>query len=131
MLMRSTDCSYAAAPRGRTTRRKEGEHRPALRHRRPPFPFKHRLRKPRVAPSDYRTADRVGRDYELQDVLDGLAASLKAIGHITTPEHDERLSVIEAEIGPYALAFAYEINRLDGLVTGSQDEGGSACEGAG
>jgi hypothetical protein len=69
-----------------------------------------------VALTRYRTADLVARDYELQDVLDAVAARLRAIEHVRTPDHDDRLSEIEAEAAPYALAFLYEIGRLDELV---------------
>lgn len=93
-------------------------HSPALRHRRPPIP--HKLRATSAAHLGHPHADLVGRDYALQDVLDRIAAGLKAIEHIKTPEHDDRLSLIEAEAAPYALALFHEIRRLDGLLIRKQ-----------
>jgi hypothetical protein len=90
---------------------------PALRHRRPPIVHKKQRQRRRPSPG-YRHADLVGRDYELQDVLDRIAADLQAVEHIRTPEHDDRLTLIEAELAPYALALFYEILHLDGLLIG-------------
>lgn len=63
-------------------------------------------------------ADSVGRDYELQDVLDDVDARLKSIENIRTREHDDHLAVIQAIAAPYALALVHEIHRLDELVIG-------------
>jgi hypothetical protein len=87
--------------------------------RRPPIPVKKRATAESARRVEsHRHADLVERDYELQDVLDVLAARLQAIEHITTREHDDRLSVIEADAAPYALAFFLEIQRLDAAVIG-------------
>lgn len=89
---------------------------PALPHRRPPS------RRTRRPISEFRAiehphAELVGRDYELQDVLSRIAASLGTAEQIGTPEeHDERLSSIEAEAAPYVLALLLEIQRLDAIV---------------
>lgn len=73
---------------GGTSGRTYGPSR-ALRHRRPPIP--HKPRATSAPYTGYPHADLVGRDYALQDVLDRIAAGLKAVEHIKTPEHDDRV----------------------------------------
>lgn len=58
----------------------------------------------------------MGREYELQDVLEDLGARLTRIEDVCGREHDDRLAEIEAVAGPYALAFYYEILRLEKLI---------------
>jgi len=80
----------------------------ARRHQRPPI-RRHRQR-----------ADLLGRDYELQDVLDACERDLKAIGLIDGPERDEQLAVAEAAAAPWVLALVGEIWRLERIIIRSQ-----------
>lgn len=59
-----------------------------------------------------------GREHELELVLAGIAAELEAIDRLNGPEHDIALARVEALAAPYALAFIYEIQRLDALRCG-------------
>lgn len=61
----------------------------------------------------------LGRDPELEDVLQDLEARLAAIATIRTREYDDKLAVVEAYAAPYALAFLHEIRRLDVLLRAS------------
>jgi hypothetical protein len=56
------------------------------------------------------------RDPELEDVLADLEERLREIEHVRTREYDDKLAVVEALAGPYALAFLHEIRRLDNMV---------------
>lgn len=62
------------------------------------------------------SASALRREPELEDVLRDLEARLAEIAHIRTREYDDKLAVVEALAAPYALAFVYEIRRLDELL---------------
>jgi len=55
------------------------------------------------------------REPELEEVIVDLERRLTAIEPITTRDYDEQLTVIEALAAPYAIAFLYEIRRLEAV----------------
>jgi hypothetical protein len=58
-----------------------------------------------------------GREYELQEVIQHIEVRLARLARIRTrAEHDEQLDAVEAVAGPYAIAFVYEIRRLEQLL---------------
>jgi hypothetical protein len=61
-----------------------------------------------------------GREHELQEVIAGIEARLAEIKRTKTREYDDKLAVIEADAAPYALAFVYEIRRLEHLLARQQ-----------
>ena len=40
--------------------------------------------------------------------------------HVRSHDYDDKLAVVEALAAPYALAFVYEIRRLDALLVGTR-----------
>ncbi len=53
------------------------------------------------------------REPELEEVIVDLEQRLPDIEKIATREDDDRLAAIEALAAPYAIAFLYEIRRLE------------------
>lgn len=64
----------------------------------------------------HQRSDGYGREAELHEVIAAIEARLSSIAHIRTREYDDKLYAIEALAAPYALAFVYEIRRLERLV---------------
>lgn len=58
-----------------------------------------------------------GREDELQEVIQEVEKRMAAIARIRTPEYDDKLCQVEAVAAPYAIAFVYEIRRLQALLT--------------
>jgi hypothetical protein len=64
------------------------------------------------------------REAELQELIEAVEARLAKLRRITTPDvFEERLGEIEAVAGPYAIAFIYEIRRLEQLLSAQQRSG--------
>lgn len=69
-----------------------------------------------TAPLRQQRFEGFGRESELYEVIAAIEARLAGIAHIRTREYDDNLDAIEAQAGPYALAFLYEIRRLERLL---------------
>lgn len=59
----------------------------------------------------------VDRDPELDDVLRIIRERLAAVDREFGPERDARWQDVETFAAPYALAFLYEIERLEGMLS--------------
>lgn len=76
-----------------------------------------KLRHQRSLRHDEHTEPGFGREAELQDVIEAVEARLAQLGRITTPDmFEETLGAIEAVAAPYAIAFLYEVRRLERLL---------------
>jgi hypothetical protein len=60
------------------------------------------------------------REPELEEVIVDLERRLTEIEPITTRDYDDRLAVVEALAAPYAIAFLYEIRRLDDVLVDTE-----------
>lgn len=58
---------------------------------------------------------RLRRDPELEEVLTRLEERLRAVERLRATSYDDELGLVERLAAPYALAFLYEIRRLDAL----------------
>jgi hypothetical protein len=66
------------------------------------------------------------REVELQEVIAAIEARLASIAPIRSREFDDKLDAIERQAAPYALAFLYEIRRLEKLLRRRLMAGGGA-----
>ena len=74
--------------------------------------------------SSNETCGGLDREYELQEVLQLMEKRLAGLARIrTAAEYDEQLDALEAVAGPYAIAFVYEIRRLEQLLSAQQPSG--------
>jgi hypothetical protein len=60
----------------------------------------------------------------LEDVLQEIEQLLRAEMAVRGPHQDAHLTVVEAMAAPYALAFLFEIRRLDEMVKSRPTSGG-------